>query len=98
MVVAGTASATQESMAFIVKLFYQPISLLNQGFKFLDAEIKPSKIQDGIQNVEAFFQLLSTCKWKIFIVYNYSKTVENLSYVFGNRKSNAIYDHKHFGQ
>lgn len=38
MVVAGTASATQDSMAFIVKLFCQPISLLNQGFKFLDED------------------------------------------------------------
>lgn len=64
MVVAGTASATQDSMAFTVKLFCQPISLLNQGFKFLDEETEPSIIQDGIQNVEEIFPTLKYLQMK----------------------------------
>lgn len=63
MVVAGTASATQDSMAFIVKLFCQPISLLNQGFKFLDEDdYEDLQYKMEYRMLKKFFQLLSTCK------------------------------------
>lgn len=83
-VVADSASATH-SMAFIATHFAldSTISLLSQGFKFLDDQTKPSVVHKTEYTLLIFFNSLRTLNEGFpFSFFNYTLIVEPILIVY----------------
>ena len=82
-VVADSASATHSYGFYsnsIVKWILQPISLLHQGFKFLDDQTKPSILQKmEYRSLKNFSNSENLPMKDFYFVFSYSVTVENPS-------------------